>query len=175
MRHLAIGTIPLLLACSGGDDAAIDAGQMPDAASCTHSGFSADGETAERDAELDVLFYTAVQGNTRLTIDFYFPLGAIDDSQNLTLTGEGLDTCATCVFTKRDCGALICQTSLMAQSGQLTITAMGDTGEPFSGSLNSAVFAEVDIDAATQQTTVVPGGVTWCIDSYEFSLQVTSP
>ncbi len=177
MRYLLVTSLALALAaCSDSpDEVPADAADLGDAPSCSRSGFTADNELAERDDELGVLFYTANTGTDRLTIDFYFPLGTPDSAHSETLTGEGLDTCATCIFIKLACGALTCQTSLMVQSGQLDITSMGAIGEPFTGSLSDAVFAEVMFESGTQRTTVVPGGETWCFENYAFSVQVTSP
>jgi len=138
-------------------------------------GFVPQSETAERDDELELLFYTAAQGDRRLTIDFYFSLGASDAAHSVTLNGEGLDTCATCVIARTGCGSLLCSTSFMAQSGILEITEMGDAGESFTGSFDEIVFAEVEVESGSQETTLVAGGQSWCIRDYAFEIPVSAP
>lgn len=163
-------------ACSDSDSdepAADAAASSPDAgADCSLTGLEPDADMAERDDELQVLFYTATEGDLRLTVDFYFSLGATDGAQSVTLTGEGLDTCATCVFAHSGCGELVCVTAFVAVSGQLEISAMGGVGERFTGQLDQARFAEAVIEPGTQETTLVDGGQTWCFDSYAFDVSV---
>lgn len=152
----------------------IDAGLV---ASCTHEGFTLSNGTAERDGELDVLFYSANSGQVpalqRLTLDFYFGLGAKRNAHDLNFSGEGLDTCSTCLIVRRECTKNNCSggRAFSAQSGKLQITALGDT---LQGSLTDVVLAEVDIAVGSLKTTLVPQGQTWCIDQYDFD-QAVSP
>ena len=162
-------------ACSGGDDDGEPGGVADAAGECDLSGLDPATETAERDDELEVLFYTATSGELRLTVDFYFSLGASDSAQTFELRGEGLDTCDTCVFAHSGCGELVCDRAFVGVSGLLEVTSMGAVGERFTGSLAQTVFAEAVIDAGTQETTIVEGGQTWCIDDLAFDLEVVAP
>jgi hypothetical protein len=179
MRAVYLLTTFLLCAACGGDDSGSqpDGSPAADAASvaCDLEGFSTGTETAERDDELGVLFYTASNAQMqRLTADFYFSLGATDGPQTVSFTGEGLDTCSTCVSARTGCGSLSCETTFIALSGTLTVTAMGGVGETLQGSLSNAVFAEAEIDAGTLETTLVPDGQRWCLDA-SFDVPVTAP
>lgn len=172
---LALGMSAIGCGANGAESAA-DAGPA-DAplASCDRQGFTPTGEAAERDFELEVLFYTGANATERFNVDFYFSLGATDGAQQIAFSGEGLDTCAECVFLRTGCGSLLCETTFMAQTGTLTIEAMGGEGESFVGSLQDAVFREVEIDSGTQETTVVTDGASWCLDDYTFDVTVTVP
>jgi hypothetical protein len=182
----------LLLACGGADDgngspdaaAQIDAdaaAQIDAAAACTHTGLVAETQTTERDDELGVLFYTATVGVApnieRLTFDFYFPFGATDGPQDLVIDGENLRDCHTCLVARRNCESARCADgkAFLVQEGTASITAMGAAGTSFQGTLENAVFAEVTISAADLETTVVPGGETWCIDRLDMDSAISAP
>tara|TARA_R110002096_G_scaffold171490_6_gene344579 strand:- start:44331 stop:44915 length:585 start_codon:yes stop_codon:yes gene_type:complete len=188
---LTISTV-VLLACGGGDD---DGSQSPDAAApefdaavqfdaaaaCTHTGLVAEANSTERDDELGVLFYTATAGSApnieRLTFDFYFPFGATDGPHNLVFDGENLRDCHTCLVARRNCESARCSDgkAFLVQEGTASITALGAAGTSFQGTIENAVFAEVTISAADLETTVVPGGETWCIDRHDFDSEITAP
>jgi hypothetical protein len=172
-------TTLLICGACGGDDTSSqpDAAPAADASAspCDLEGFTVGTEAAERDDELEVLFYTASNADAqRMAVDFYFSLGATDGPQTLTFTGEGLDTCSTCVTARTGCGSLTCDTTYVALSGTLTITAMGGVGESLEGSLDDAVFAEAEVEGGTLATTLVENGQRWCIDA-SFDLPVTAP
>lgn len=172
-------TVVFALVAACGDDASsastVDAG--PDAATptCDSQGFSPTTEAVERDSDLEVLFYTGTTASERLTIDFYFSIGATDGPQTVTLTGEGLDTCAVCLMLHTGCAGLTCEHTFMVQEGTLTITEMGAVGDFLRGTLDSAVFREVDIDSGTQKTTLVPDGQSRCVDDYAIDVAVSAP
>lgn len=177
----------LLLACGGDDEnntealdaapAAVDAAP----AACTHEGLVAETQAAERDDELGVLFYTATAGSApnieRLTFDFYFPFGATDAPQELVFDGENLKDCHTCLVARRNCESARCADgkAFLVQEGTASITALGAAGTSFQGTIENAVFAEVSISVADLETTVIPGGETWCIDSLAFDTSITGP
>ena len=175
MRRL----LPLLLValgCGSSSNSAPDAAPADAASSaCTFTGFAEDSAMAERDGDLEVLFYTALTSEERLGIDFYFSIGATDGPQSQSFTGEGLDTCSLCMLIRSECSGLLCDTRYMAQSGSLQIDAMDPVGGTFSGSLSDVVLAEVTIDSGTQETTLVPSGRTWCLPSYQFNVNVVAP
>ncbi len=170
--------ISLTIAACGSDDPEADADAAP---SCDHEGFAPTLQTAERDDDLGVLFYTATLGSApsqqRLTFDFYFPLGASDGAQDLVFDGENLRDCHTCLVARRDCESRRCADgkAFLVQSGNASITAMGAEGGVFQGILTNAIFAEVTIAAPDLETTLVPDGETWCVDSLSFEAPVTGP
>lgn len=184
MRTLNILIVSLSLAACGSDevaDSADAAGSTDAALACAHSGFAPTAQTAERDDELGVLFYTATLGEApnieRLTFDFYFPLGASDGPQEILFDGENLRDCHTCMVARRDCESARCRDgrAFLVQAGTASIAAMDTAGGTFEGTLENVVFAEVTIGAPDLETTLVPGGETWCIDSLAFDAQVTPP
>ena len=191
MRILVPLCSVLLLACGGADDgesspdaaASFDAAdvQIDAAAACTHTGLAAETQTTERDDELGVLFYTATVGVApnieRLTFDFYFPFGATDGPQDLVFDGENLRDCHTCLVARRNCESARCADgkAFLVQEGTASITAMGAAGTSVQGSIENAVFAEVTISVADLETTVVPGGETWCIDRLDFDSAISAP
>lgn len=184
---LSICLLGALAACGedeGDADTPADAAATsPDAESlvCDREGFATETHQAERDDELGLLFYTGERGVApeveNLTIDLYFALGAADEVHDFSLTGESLADCHTCVLVRSGCGESNCSSgkTFLAQSGTLSITDIGDIGTQLQGSLQSARFAEVTIDPADLETTVVPDGATWCLDNYEFIAAVTGP
>lgn len=189
---LGLPLLLLLTACSGDDapssDAKVGDSMQPhdlgavDAPSCKQNGFTAASEAAERDASLGVLFYTARSASTEpfdvFTVDFYFPLGATDGPHTFVSKGENLADCHTCVMLRQRCSNTGCGTksrAFLLQAGTLEITAMGAGGASFTGTLKNALFAEVTIEAATQKSTLVDGGATWCLPSQTLSATVTTP
>ena len=182
----------LLGACSSDDTPASDAKVsdtsplsdqgVVDAPRCKKNGFTASVEAAERDTSLGVLFYTARSAASEpfdvLTVDFYFPLGATDGPHTFVSQGENLADCHTCVLLRQRCGNSGCSSksrAFLLQAGTLKITAMGAGGASFAGTLENATFSEVTIDAATQKSTLVDSGATWCLPAQTLSATVTTP
>ncbi|MCP4447229.1 MAG: hypothetical protein GY811_18050 [Myxococcales bacterium] len=186
MKHhcFVIATIAALVSC-GGDESysespdavlpAVDAA----AEACAHSGFTAETQDAERDDELGVLFYTATAGAApnieRVTLDFYFPFGATDAPHSVVFNGENLKDCHTCLVVRRSCESDRCADgkAFLVQEGTAQVTAIGAAGTSFAGSISNAVFAEVSTSLADLETTVIPGGETWCIDQLDFEATVS--
>jgi hypothetical protein len=158
------------------DANAIDA----QAVDCTYTGFTSTTELAERDDELEVLFYTARAGLAPeielLTFDLYFPYGATDGIHDFTFTGENLADCHTCLQMRRDCTGNSCITGqkFLVQEGSASVTQVGPAGTAMQGSFTNLKLAEVTVGSGLT-TTVVPGGETWCIDSYSFDQTITAP
>jgi hypothetical protein len=178
-RRRSLVVLALAAACGSGDASSggtADAGDR-----CDRSGFATSRQLAERDDELGVLFYTAFAGDgdpfDRLTVDFYFPIGATDGPQTVELLGEDLADCHTCLLLFRGCAGSLCTaaTTYLARRGTLTVTAMGAAGTPFAATLREASFAEVEIDFATQQATPVPGGETWCLADQAMGATIEAP
>lgn len=176
---LAAAAAAATSACGGGDDDGAASG--PDAApACTTTGFAADQQLAERDDELGVLFYTAIAGVDpfdRLTVDFYFDLGATDAPHTIPLAGDDLADCHTCLLLYRGCSGSLCTsaTTFLATSGTLTVSATGGAGDPFTAALDDATFTEVVIDYSTQHAEPVADGETWCLDGQALSATITAP
>jgi hypothetical protein len=180
---------PLLLAflaAACGDDGAADTADAASAdavsaGACDIQGLASGRETAERDDELGVLFYTASSGSApmidRMTLDFYFELGASDGPHNFTFSGEELADCHTCLLLYRGCSDTSCASArtFLAEEGQLEIDSMGPAGTNLKGTLTGASLREVTIDFGTQESTPVPGGEAWCIESHAFDLPITAP
>jgi hypothetical protein len=176
----------VLIAGACGDDGsempAADAAPSVDAepVGCTHNGFAATAEVVERDDDLGVLFYTARTGvapNLQLlTFDLYFDLGATDAVHDFVFTGENLADCHTCLQMRRDCNGATCVSgkAFLVQEGSASITAIGAGGSQLQGSFENLVLAEVTIGMGLQ-TTLVPGGERWCLDSYSFDQTITTP
>jgi hypothetical protein len=147
---------------------------------CTHTGFTASSETVERDDDLGVLFYTARAGQAPnievLTFDLYFDLGATDAPHEFLFTAENLADCHTCLLMRRDCSGSTCATgkTFLAQEGNASVTAIGAGGSALQGSFQNLKLAEVTIGAGLQ-TTLVPNGEGWCLDSYSFDEMITTP
>ena len=163
------------------DAAAIDASPADgQAQACSFNGFTGDMQLAERDTELDVLFYTARSGTLPdqelLTFDLYFPLGATNAVHDFTFTGESLADCHTCLQMRRDCSATSCISGriFLAQEGTASVSQIGESGTNLQGTLTDIRLAEVTIGMGLE-TTLVPGGDTWCIDSYSFDQTITAP
>lgn len=161
-RFVLLATLVAACGGGGGDDGDRPDGRRVDApAEVCGSGVFLFSQTAQRDDEL--FFYTGLDDSRpdRLTVDFYFGLGAIDGPNTVTFTGEDLAACATCVFIHRG------ETSLMAQSGTLEVTALGPIGTTFGAVLRDVVFAEVTIQDLN--STLVPGGDTECVEEQTLS------
>ncbi len=188
--RIALGLTIALLGCACGDDggnpAAPDAAQADangaDAGpvACTYDGFTSSTQLAERDVDLEVLFYTARAGvapNIELfTYDLYFPLGATNAAHDFTFTGENLADCHTCLQMRRDCGGTSCISGqkFLAQEGSVSLTQVGAAGTQMQGTFTNLKLAEITIGSGLT-TTLVPGGETWCIDSYSFDTTITAP
>lgn len=185
MRRLSGILLLVTLACGSGDESSSNDASPTEAdasdEACTHIGFADDNQAAERDDELGVLFFTATSGEfptlQRLTFDFYFPFGATDGPQEITFDGENLRDCHTCLVARRDCDSASCASgkAFLVQSGTASIAAMGAVGTSFQGTISDAVFAEVTISPADLETTLVPNGERWCIDSLGIEASISAP
>jgi len=158
----------------GGPDGApstADAAPM----SCGRTGFAAAEQRAERDDDLDVLFYTGLSSATapldRLTVDFYFTLGALDGTQVVDLAFEDPADCHTCVALYRGCSAATCAlaTVFLPASGLLEVEATGGAGDPFTARLDARL---VEVTIEDQHATPVPGGEVWCLEELALSATI---
>jgi len=52
---------------------------------------------------------------------------------------------------------------------------MGNVGERFTGTITGLVLEEVTFDPFTWESTPVPGGEGWCIDTYPFDVDIDPP
>ena len=99
--------------------------------------------------------------------------GASDDPVDyspMQLVGENYADCETCVFLFTGCtfeadgGSTSCAKTFQLDTGTLDISAMGRTGDTFTGSLTAATFFEIDDDTSL----AITNGETRCISSHEF-------
>ncbi len=155
-------------------DAGDDAGMADAGMNCDQTGFSVTSSKVETIAA-DYFVYEAVEGMTSdanyRTIDFsIFPEdGGTIAVQGFTFTGESYADCGLCLLAYA-CTANGCDTTLMAQSGNVDISAIGTgNGDAFAAEFRDLVFQEVDIDSSTFATTIVPGGLTWCVPTLSAS------
>ncbi len=164
-------------ATTSADAAPVNADAQP---RCTYNDIAVEAEVVERDTELDVLFYSGRRGQEpeieRISLDFYFPFGATDGPHQFSFDGENLQDCHTCLLMRRHCKESNCISGqvFLAQEGSANLTAMGAVGADFTARLQNILLAEVTIGSMLK-TTVVPGGETWCIDSMDLNVEVTSP
>jgi hypothetical protein len=92
----------------------------------------------------------------------------------IPLTGDGYESCTTCVVLYLGCDQNLanCQQTFLAQSGTLDVTSTGDSGATFAGTLDNVELVEVSIDPNTFVSTPVQGGETVCWASYAFSAPI---
>jgi hypothetical protein len=89
------------------------------------------------------------------------------------LTDDNYADCANCLTMSYQCDENLsnCAQAFLVQSGTLDITTWDAAGGTFAGTLSDAIFAEATFDGQLN-STVVPGGDAWCIQSYSFSATI---
>lgn len=147
--------------------------------SCDNQGFTAAEELLDSDVDNGVFVYQAINaaGDDALSIEFYgfggtllpilsgpgtYPIAANADDRNYA-------TCATCVLLYANCTETSCDTFL-ADSGNIVVTDVDPDLGVFTGTLEDATFVQVTINSTTFQSTPVPNGANWCIDSFAFDV-----
>jgi hypothetical protein len=150
---------------------------------CAHEGFPRAFSRARADDEL--LHYSAIDNlagdpTTLLWVQRFYSLGAVrmSEPQIIELRPESYADCSTCVLVLQSCtlGATLydasaCDKIFLARAGTVELTYEGATGEELLGFLHDVELVEVEIDPDTFESTVVPGGETWCIPSYTFETE----
>jgi len=111
-----------------------------------------------------------------LNVEMWAGLGGPDAPGTYPINDDDYATCSLCVLLGKDCtldadGYLVCETYFLANSGSLTITAIGDVGDQLTGSLADVNAVEVTI-AQDYTSTPVPNGDTWCVDTYAFDVPI---
>jgi hypothetical protein len=141
---------------------------------CTYDGYQIGAEQAfydEQDPEHPLFVYQATN-SAAFPMDviellsypgepYYGPSGP----GTYSLDGSNYADCSLCVMLYLGCGESSCESLLFADEGSVTISSSVGAGEDFRAQLSNVVFKEVTIDSETYETTPVPGGVTWCVDS----------
>ena len=147
---------------------------------CTHVGF-VDMAASRTRANAMALQHSAIDNisgdpTTVLQLERYYELGATAGPQTVTLLDESYRTCSTCVLMQFECtlGTTVhdvsaCRKTFLARAGTVVLTQEDAAGGQFAGALHGVEMVEVVIDGTTFESTVVPGGETWCIDDYVFS------
>ncbi len=108
-----------------------------------------------------------------LNIETYVSLGGATASGQYLLKDEDYADCGNCVIAYVGCDADLnnCAKTFLAKGGTLDITTFGAEGAHFAGPLSGITLVEVTLDG-DYHATVVPGGETWCIDSFAFDAVV---
>lgn len=112
---------------------------------------------------------------TYLDLQFYKKAGsqpAIGKTGKLAVDIDPND-CGTCVIISTKCVEGICEELYFAGEGEINITSWGAAkGETFSGSLNNAVFYQIEPDGMYYKYK--DNGKIWCVPNYEFSTEIQS-
>jgi len=105
------------------------------------------------------------------SIEIYAALGGAGAPGTYTLSDDNYDTCGNCVVIQTDCDGNLndCQRTFLASAGTMTITSIGGVGEQLTAKLTDLVLTEITYDG-DYHSTPVPGGDTWCIDSYDLDV-----
>lgn len=138
---------------------------------CTRSGFTAVAQDA-MDYSPDISYIAQTSTGApvdTLTIDTYSDFSGASGPGTYALKAENFADCGNCVLAHAGCDENLsnCTKLFYAQGGTLEITTWGAAGEHFTGTLTGAVLYEATIDE-NDVSTLVPGGETWCIDSFAF-------
>jgi len=107
------------------------------------------------------------------SIEIYAALGGASTPGTYTITDDNYDTCGNCVVIQTDCDETLgnCQRTFLANAGKLTITSIGPIGALFTATLSDLVLTEITYDDK-YYSTPVPGGDTWCIDTYDVDVTI---
>lgn len=106
--------------------------------------------------------------------------GAAVASSTYNLDDFNYATCANCLLVYAGCDGDTCQKTFIAGEGSLEVSSTGmaddafTAGEQFTATLTGAKLVEVEIDS-NYDTELVPGGESWCIDSFSWDLPVSDP
>ncbi len=105
------------------------------------------------------------------SIEIYAALGGAGAAGTYTLSDENYDSCGNCVLIQTDCDGNLndCQRTFLASAGTMTITSIGAIGAQLTAKLTDLVLIEITYDG-DYHSTPVPGGDTWCIDSYDLDV-----
>jgi hypothetical protein len=120
----------------------------------------------------------AAQGLLR--IEVYEAFGGPSQPGQVVLTAADTDfaTCGVCVRLSDQCvvGRGCARTFMPREGGVVVLEAMGTMpGERFAGRLEGLQFDEVMIDAQSLSTARVPGGVSFALDDFAWSLGLPEP
>ena len=96
------------------------------------------------------------------------------------IQAENFADCELCVLVTTNCaiegdeetGVIPCETEMFAQSGVLEITEYNGTDSKLVGELRDVVAYEIEIDEESGLSTLVEGGQTYCIPSFEIDTEV---
>lgn len=99
--------------------------------------------------------------------------GVATEAGTYPITEDGYEACANCVLIYQSCDGNLsnCERTFLANVGTLTISTFGASGQQFTGTLSDVVLVEVTV-ASDFTSTLVAGGQTWCLDSYDFDATI---
>ena len=178
-RIFLIASALAFVACADvtpGEDASLPPG-------CDFNGWEPQGRAYAVGEKLDgVLDYTALFSNSSegetdddmMSIELYYSYGAEAGPQTVQLTGATIQRCAYCLMINKECSDVTgrCEGLYLAQSGTLEITSNSGLSGQFTGTLTNAKFAEVTVSEVTGESTLVPNGRIFCVDSYAFDQEI---
>ncbi len=151
---------------------------------------SAEGEDAVYNAGSDLLYYVARSAPApgpfdSLTIELWHSFGAsrlVTSYAPFVFTGENFADCSVCSQAARGCVisriGLECSEQFVILSGELTLTALGQTGGQMTGTLSNAVYGLATFNESTLESTIIDldsdgePDKTWCIAEQTFDLTI---
>ena len=106
-------------------------------------------------------------GKARRTVDPYAaPYNGPAGPGNYSLQGSNYADCSLCLFVFAGCNDdYDCEEIYFADEGWMRIEAMAGPDEPFAATFTGVKSREVTIDEGSFESTPVPVGATWCVDS----------
>jgi hypothetical protein len=171
--------------CAGVACGTCDPGWVCENGTCTEvncdvTGFTAVEELGDFNAAQPRLaryfgFSSAGAPTDLLQLELWFDLpGAPRTPGSYPIPDENYATCALCLLGSTACNASgNCAKTFLASAGVLELTEVPNAvGGTLGGTVSDVVMREVTINAQTFESTVVPGGQTWCIEGYSFQVTV---
>lgn len=157
-------------------DAALDGGELEPARSLEGAEVTA-RTLLDHEGDRVWLLDARADGH-RLRLENYAAFGGPTAPGRVAIEAVDADyaSCGLCLVLETDCAAGgACQTTWMPVpgSGAVELTALGEAeGAPMSGQLEGLMFREVEIDAETYATTVVPGGGEAALADWAFDVML---
>jgi hypothetical protein len=146
---------------------------------CDTDGFTPASNTSTAILDFGLLEVTAATSTTyprdELLMELSDMAGGATSVGTYELTEYDYASCANCLLIHRyDANGELTAT-YSAGAGTLDITNFGAVGERFTATLSGVELVEVEIDDEILETTIVPNGAGYCIDSLSFDLVIEAP
>ena len=81
-------------------------------------------------------------------------------------------TCELCIEPYGYCNGYGCGFTFVPTEGELELTSPGEPGTSFTGEIRNARFTQVLVDKNTGEFKELGNAKTWCIQSYDFDVEV---